>query len=430
MMDGVPGPAPDWRQWEGEIVDGEFPLEEFLGAGAESAVFRTRLPSGDGAIKLVLTGEVHAARLIEQWNRAGALSHPHLIRIFSTGIWTKAGRSLAYLVMEYAEENLASVLLERGLTSDEALEMLEPMAEALAFLHDQGLVHGRLKPSNVLAVQDALKISSDTISAGESGADLRALAATLLQALTQQPVTLTKGDSGKGLSKPLRPPFDEIVRNCVGGRGQEQWSAADLAGWLKSRRAASAAMPAPAAPVIRKSRLNYYVIVLALLAVAAVTFGLLRERGDRIKSSPAQPVTSPAETAPSGSKAASVSSAEPPPAKAVNRPPINEARDQRAGVRGAGPVLREVLPEIPAKARRTVHGRARVVVRVAVNPSGDVTDAVLETGGSRYFGKLALEAARKWRFAVQDSAATQEWLLRFEITRADTKVYPKKLVER
>ena len=53
--------TPDWRQWEGEMAAGEFPLEQFLGAGEKSAVFRTRLASGDGAIKLVPAGNVQAA---------------------------------------------------------------------------------------------------------------------------------------------------------------------------------------------------------------------------------------------------------------------------------------------------------------------------------------------------------------------------------
>ena len=71
-------------------------------------------------------------------------------------------------------------------------------------------------------------------------------------------------------------------------------------------------------------------------------------------------------------------------------------------------ITRRVLPDIPAKARNTVHGTATVVVRVAVDPSGNVTEATLERGGSPYFGKLALEAARHWQFAPVEGAGPAE----------------------
>jgi TonB family protein len=81
-----------------------------------------------------------------------------------------------------------------------------------------------------------------------------------------------------------------------------------------------------------------------------------------------------------------------------------------------------VLPDIPAKARNTVHGKATVVVRVAVDPSGNVTEATLERGGSPYFGKLALEAARHWQFGPVEGAGPRNWILRFEIMRTATQV--------
>jgi TonB family protein len=83
-------------------------------------------------------------------------------------------------------------------------------------------------------------------------------------------------------------------------------------------------------------------------------------------------------------------------------------------------VIRQVLPDIPAKALRTIHGTARVAVKVIVNQSGDVTGAILEPGGSPYFSRLAVEAARKWRFVPSDTAS-REYHLRFEITQTFTK---------
>ena len=103
---------PDWSQWEGDMMSGEFRLEQFLGAGERSAVFRTRLVSGNGAIKLVAAAGARAERLVEQWSRAAALDHPHVVRVLKVGTWSKAGNSFVYIVTEYAEESLAGVLAQ------------------------------------------------------------------------------------------------------------------------------------------------------------------------------------------------------------------------------------------------------------------------------------------------------------------------------
>jgi len=170
---------PDWKQCEGELAGGEFPLERYLGGSEGSAVFLTRFASGRAVIKLVLAGQAQAGELVERWNRAATLRHPHLVRIFAAGTGELAGMPLAYFVMEYAEENLAEVLSERPLTTDETRDMLRSVADALAYLHGQGLVHGNLKPSNILAVEDTVKISSETVSAGDPAADIRALGVAL-----------------------------------------------------------------------------------------------------------------------------------------------------------------------------------------------------------------------------------------------------------
>jgi TonB family protein len=430
-MSVAAGMMPEWKQWEGDIVDGEFPLEQFLGAGEQGAVFRTRLPSGDGAIKLVPAGDVQAAHLVGLWNQARTLEHPHLIRIVNTGIWAKGGMPLAYLVMEYADENLEAVLVQRALTGEETLEMLQPVAQALAFLHQQGFVHGRLKPSNILAVNDTLKISSDAVSLGDASGDLRELTATMVLALTQQPAKLQENEFPANVIDSLPEPFREIARACTGQNGHVTWSAAELAGWLQSRTvepSAATARPARGSPSkTRRTILTYCVIAFALILVGVVSVGrLLRHRiADPVAAVP-PPSTKPPEQTPSTSLPTPPPKQEPTAKEVVEPPaPARQPRPRRA-LDQQEQVARQVLPDIPAKARRTVSGRTTVTVRVTVDQSGQVTDASLQPGGSPYFGKLALAAARNWRFVAGSSAAPQEWLLRFEITRKDTKVFPEK----
>ena len=39
--------------------------------------------------------------------------------------------------------------------------MLEPILDALSYIHANGYVHGHLKPSNILVVENEVKLSSD-----------------------------------------------------------------------------------------------------------------------------------------------------------------------------------------------------------------------------------------------------------------------------
>ena len=99
-----------------------------------------------------------------------------------------------------------------------------------------------------------------------------------------------------------------------------------------------------------------------------------------------------------------------------------------------GEVLHQVVPEVPAKARQTIRGKVNVNVRVHIDPSGSVTLAELDSAGpSKYFAQLALEAARRWEFAPAKAThreVADEWILRFEFFRTDTKVVPVRSIPR
>lgn len=402
----------DWKQFEGELAGGEFPLERYLAGSEGMAVFLTRCASGRAAIKLVLAGQAQGVELAERWHRAAALSHPHLIRIFAAGTWAPAGEPLAYLVMEYGEENLADVLRDRPLTTDETREMLGPVADALAYLHRQGLVHGNLKPSNILAVEDTVKISSEAVSSGDPAADIRALGATAVQALTQQAPTIAPGGQDPAV-KALPVPFGEMAQNCLHDDRRLRWSAGQIGVWLRSSGPPDSTLPASAAG---KPRRRYYFAAVTLVVVGAalIVGGLVRHPATTAVPAPAKPMRPTAASAPPGPALTG---------RKASDPPAREPAPLR-GKRVEDEVMRRVLPDIPAKARNTVHGKAVVAVRVGVDPSGNVTEATLERGGSPYFGRLALQAARQWQFAPVEGAGPRSWILRFEIMRTATRVIP------
>ena len=103
-----------------------------------------------------------------------------------------------------------------------------------------------------------------------------------------------------------------------------------------------------------------------------------------------------------------------PPAAAA--PTIHEAP---AAATDSSAVLHEEIPDVSAGARATIHGRIQVAVRVTVDGAGNVTDAALTNpGSSKYFARLATDAARKWKFAPANDQDPRKRLLIFEFSRS------------
>ncbi len=90
-----------------------------------------------------------------------------------------------------------------------------------------------------------------------------------------------------------------------------------------------------------------------------------------------------------------------------------------------GTIARQVLPHVPKSASNTILGTIFVSVKVQVDASGNVERTeLLFPGPSRYFARLAVESAQRWKFippvvAGQDSQS--EWVIRFYFTREATK---------
>jgi len=83
--------------------------------------------------------------------------------------------------------------------------------------------------------------------------------------------------------------------------------------------------------------------------------------------------------------------------------------------------LHEAIPEVPQTARRTIIGHIKVWVRVIVDHDGSVFAATVDRSGpSRYFQRLALEAARKWTFLPVDTQPRRLMQIRFDFSRDGT----------
>jgi TonB family protein len=258
-----------WKDWEGQIVDGEFRLLKCLHASERGAVFRTERPGGEphnAVIKLRAQDDVTAAAQLARWKSSALLVHPHLMRLFEMGRANLSDLSCTYVVMEYAEEELAQI--DRPLTVAEASDMLSAALKVLAFLHAKRFAHGHLKTTNVMAVNDQIKFSSDTIRPiGEwrsdldvqvpsdppeivhrgaaSAGDVWSLGITLVNALTTQSPSWEAGAIAASLRDSLPAVFRVMVAGCLRRDPEKRWTIPDLEEFLQSNVEAP---PPPAQP--------------------------------------------------------------------------------------------------------------------------------------------------------------------------------------
>jgi TonB family protein len=99
-------------------------------------------------------------------------------------------------------------------------------------------------------------------------------------------------------------------------------------------------------------------------------------------------------------------------------PPAAAAQNPKASMSAPSPVLHQEIPDVPRSARASIRGNIKVTVRVSVDRAGNVVGATLEErGSSKYFARLATEAARKWKFVAAEDPPSRAWRLRFEFTR-------------
>ena len=119
----------------GDDIEGGPPVElRFLSHpafhGAASALWRS---IGDGLV------------------RVASIDHTNVERVLCAGVATREGEQLVCVAAERVKgDNLHAYLRQHRLTLRETLAIAMQIARGLAALHSQGIVHGDLKPANVL----------------------------------------------------------------------------------------------------------------------------------------------------------------------------------------------------------------------------------------------------------------------------------------
>ena len=142
---------------------GRYQITASLGEGGMASVYQAHDSKldRDVAIKLIGIEAATDAKIIMQFEKESRalakLNHPNIIPILDFG---KAPEWL-YMVMPLIEGGTLKERLGAPLPCTEAASLLAPIAKALAYAHEKGIIHRDVKPSNILISGSQTPMLSD-----------------------------------------------------------------------------------------------------------------------------------------------------------------------------------------------------------------------------------------------------------------------------
>lgn len=144
----------------GSTVAGRFRLLSELGRGGTATVYHAESETGSSvALKIAYPGSEAAAGtcpLRAEYAAASAIHHPNVRRVDELfTLEPRQARVLQAMVMEYIDgESLAQRISRGPLPGDELDRIARGIAAGLDAIHAAGLVHGDLKPGNIVLRKD------------------------------------------------------------------------------------------------------------------------------------------------------------------------------------------------------------------------------------------------------------------------------------
>lgn len=168
------GRKADWAPSIGQWMAGTYRLERVVGTGGIGVVFAAHDVSLDRTVAIKVLRDETSGRaelqqaLHEEARRLAAVRHPHVVTVFGCG-WH---RRCPYVVMELIEGSNALATLQRArglLPIEDVVRILRAVAAGLDELHRHDIVHGDVKPSNVLLGEgDQVKLTDVGMTNGSS----------------------------------------------------------------------------------------------------------------------------------------------------------------------------------------------------------------------------------------------------------------------
>ncbi|MGD9906811.1 MAG: protein kinase, partial [Vicinamibacterales bacterium] len=145
----------------GTVLDGTYVLQDAIGGGRSGRVYRAvhLALQRPVAVKVLHGGDDTPAEAFARFRveaeALGRLAHPHVVAVTDFGIDPRDG-GVPYLVMDLVDGRA----LRAALATDEAADLevaaswLRQLADALAYAHARGVVHGDVSADNVLISSD------------------------------------------------------------------------------------------------------------------------------------------------------------------------------------------------------------------------------------------------------------------------------------
>jgi len=142
----------------GQLIADRYELKDPVGKGGMATVYRAHDTQLERTVALKILHEHfsedddYVERFRHEARAAAQLSHPGIVTVIDRG--EEDGRQ--FIVFEFVEGETLKDLVERGgpLPIRGALETGLEVGRALAFAHQQGLIHRDIKPQNVLMNAD------------------------------------------------------------------------------------------------------------------------------------------------------------------------------------------------------------------------------------------------------------------------------------
>jgi serine/threonine protein kinase len=168
---------------------GHYVILSEIGRGGMGVVYRAHHEHlrRDVALKMLLAGPSadrdERVRFRAEAEAVARLQHPHIVQIFEVGEHDAGlGGPRPYVALEYVDGgSLATRLAGRPQPPGQAASWLEPLARAVDYAHQQGVVHRDIKPSNVLLTpDDRPKLCDFGVAKILGGSDLKTRSGTLI----------------------------------------------------------------------------------------------------------------------------------------------------------------------------------------------------------------------------------------------------------